>query len=142
MLTSGSAGNAKAVSLTVPQIIHSVRGKSENWSTNSSSVFLNWIGLDHVANLTEIHFHAMLVDVKQVHVQANDLLADPLLFFRIMADEKVTHTFAPNFFLALLERRVMVCDPSDPVFALNLSSLQSVVSGGSQRPTLSRLPTA
>lgn len=130
MLTSGSAGNAKAVSLTVAQIIHSIGGKSRNWRTTSSSVFLNWIGLDHVANLAEVHLHAMLLGAEQVHVQANDLLADPLLFVRILATLGVTHTFAPNFFLALLEKQLMKCDPSDTIWSLDLSNLRSIMSGG------------
>ena len=130
MLTSGSTGNAKAVCLTAPQIISSVCGKSEGCLTTSSSVFLNWIGLDHVANLTEIHLHAMLLGAQQVHVQANDLLANPLLFVHLLAKHRVTHTFAPNFFLALLEKSVMQSDPSDAIFSLDLSSLQNIVSGG------------
>ena len=130
MLTSGSTGNAKAVCLTMPQIISSVYGKSESWLTTPSSVFLNWIGLDHVANLTEVHLHAMLLGAEQIHVQANDVLANPLLFVHLLAKHRVTHTFAPNFFLALLEKALMDCDPSDPVYSLDLSSLRSVMSGG------------
>ena len=130
MLTSGSTGNAKAVPLLVPQIVSSVRGKSQSWRSTSSSVFLNWIGLDHVANLTEIHLHAMFLGAKQIHVQANDLLADPLLFIQIIAERKVTHTFAPNFFLAILEKRLVGCDASDPIWSLDVSNLQSIMSGG------------
>ena len=130
MLTSGSTGNAKAVCLTVSQIISSVCGKSENWLTTSASVFLNWIGLDHVANLTEVHFHAMLLQAQQVHVQANDLLANPLLFVHLLAEHRVTHTFAPNFFLALLEKALIDTDPSDLIFSVDLSCLQSIMSGG------------
>lgn len=130
MLTSGSTGNAKAVCLTVPQIVSSVCGKSHSWLTTRSSVFLNWIGLDHVANLTEVHLHAMLLGAQQIHVQANDVLANPLLFVHLLAKHRVTHTFAPNFFLALLEKSLNDSDPSDPVFSLNLSCLQSIMSGG------------
>ena len=130
MLTSGSTGNAKAVPLTVPQMISSIRGKSESWNTNTRSVFLNWIGLDHVANLTEIHLHAMLLMAGQVHVQAHDLLSDPLLFLRLIDKHRVTHTFAPNFFLAMLEKRLTASSPSDPIFSLDLSCLQSIMSGG------------
>lgn len=130
MLTSGSTGNAKAVCLTVPQIVSSVCGKSQSWLTTRSSVFLNWIGLDHVANLTEVHLHAMLLGAQQVHVQANDVLANPLLFVYLVAKHRVTHTFAPNFFLALLEKSLNDREPSDPVFSLDLSSLQSIMSGG------------
>jgi len=59
MLTSGSTGNAKAVGLTNKQLLHAVVGKSEHHHTTEDDVFLNWTGLDHVANLTEIHLHAL-----------------------------------------------------------------------------------
>ncbi len=59
MLTSGSTGNAKAVGLTNKQILHAVVGKSQHHQTTEDDVFLNWTGLDHVANLTEIHLHAL-----------------------------------------------------------------------------------
>jgi acyl-CoA synthetase (AMP-forming)/AMP-acid ligase II len=59
MLTSGSTGNAKAVGLTNKQLLHAVVGKSQHHQTTTDDVFLNWTGLDHVANLTEIHLHAL-----------------------------------------------------------------------------------
>ena len=66
MVTSGSTGNAKAVGLRHKQILEAVKGKSILHGTRSSDVFLNWIGLDHVANLTEIHLHAMGLAAEQV----------------------------------------------------------------------------
>jgi acyl-CoA synthetase (AMP-forming)/AMP-acid ligase II/thioesterase domain-containing protein len=130
MLTSGSSGNAKAVALTTPQIMASIQGKSDSWSTSDKSVFLNWIGLDHVANLTEVHLHAMMLKAEQVHVHANDLLADPLLFLRLIDKHRVTHTFAPNFFLAMVADRLAKTDPSDSIFNIDLSCLRSIMSGG------------
>ena len=130
MLTSGSSGNAKAVSLTASQLLSSVIGKSESWASTAKSVFLNWIGLDHVANLAEIHLHAMMLQAEQAHVQANDLLYDPLLFLHLINKHRVSHTFAPNFFLASLDTSLASADDADPVFSLDLSCLQSIMSGG------------
>jgi acyl-CoA synthetase (AMP-forming)/AMP-acid ligase II len=61
MLTSGSTGNAKAVCLTHGQILRSISGKSKTHRSTGQMPFLNWIGFDHVACLTEIHLHAMWV---------------------------------------------------------------------------------
>jgi acyl-CoA synthetase (AMP-forming)/AMP-acid ligase II len=58
MLTSGSTGSAKAVPLKHKQILMAVQGKSLHHGTVSGDVFLNWVGLDHVASLTEIHLQA------------------------------------------------------------------------------------
>ena len=67
MLTSGSTGNSKAVVLRHSNFLSSCNGKSVHHGTSSSSVFFNWIAIDHVASLSEIHIHALLVDAKFVH---------------------------------------------------------------------------
>ena len=130
MLTSGSTGNSKAVPLTFKQMLCSVRGKSESLGATSESVFLNWIGLDHVADLMEIHLQALNLSARQIHVQADELLADPLLFLHLIDRHRVTHTFAPNFFLALLEKSLASSTPENMVFTLDLSCLKAIVSGG------------
>lgn len=61
MLTSGSTGNAKAVPLRHGQIIQAILSKSEHHGIKRGDSFLNWVGLDHVAALTEIHFHASML---------------------------------------------------------------------------------
>ncbi|KAL2037267.1 hypothetical protein N7G274_009956 [Stereocaulon virgatum] len=104
MLTSGSSGAAKAVCLRHGQIIHATYGKTTFHETSSKDVFFNWIGLDHVANLTEIHLHAMLLGADQVHVAASVVLVDPLLFLRLLQEHRITYTFAPGFFLSALVR--------------------------------------
>lgn len=58
MLTSGSTGNAKAVPLRHAQLMAAVRGKSAHHGIEPGDVFLNWVGMDHVASLIEIHLHA------------------------------------------------------------------------------------
>ena len=61
MLTSGSTGNAKAVPLRHGQMLQAVQGKRAHHGTEPGDVFLNWVGLDHVASLTEIHLHASML---------------------------------------------------------------------------------
>ncbi|CAF9917365.1 hypothetical protein IMSHALPRED_003547 [Imshaugia aleurites] len=70
MLTSGSTGNAKAVVLSYEQVIASVAGKASARQLPRDHAFLNWVGLDYVAGMTEIHLQAMYLCVDQIHVQA------------------------------------------------------------------------
>lgn len=70
MLTSGSTGNVKAVSLTHRQILHSIQGKINHHGHQPGEAVLNWIGFDHVASLTETHLTAMALSSDQVQVQA------------------------------------------------------------------------
>lgn len=130
MLTSGSTGNAKAVCLTHSQIIAAVTGKSSVRTIPDNLSALNWIGLDHVASLVEIHLQAMYLGCNQVHVQAADVISDPALFLNLISRHKVGRSFAPNFFLA----RLKLLLESDAATALDtdidLSCLRILTSGG------------
>ncbi|KAM7218645.1 acetyl-CoA synthetase-like protein [Rhypophila decipiens] len=108
MLTSGSTGNAKAVCLTHRQILAAVHGKSLvrdlHLGTEGmrAGTFLNWIGLDHVASLIEIHIQALYLNADQVHVHAADVVSSPYTFLDLCSRHAVARTFAPNSFLAAL----------------------------------------
>lgn len=127
MLTSGSTGNAKAVCLRHGQILSALDGKSRHHGTCRDDVSFDWIGLDHVASLCEIHLHAMSTGSSQVHVQASDLLANPGAFLHLIHSHRISYTFAPNFFLALLMRHVVNDSVADK---LDLSCLRALISGG------------
>ena len=132
MLTSGSIGNAKAVSLRHGQILQAVSGKSKCHRTMAEDVFLNWIGMDHVVNLTEIHLHAIYLGAGQVHVQAADLLLNPRAFVDLISLHRVTYTFPPNFFLSSLERSYT---HSDRVHVSTIDlKLRYLISGGKANP--------
>lgn len=127
MLTSGSTGNAKAVPLRHNQMLAAVKGKSEHHGTKQGDVFLNWIGLDHVASLTEVHLHAMSLSSDQIHVPASEMLQDPLNFVQLLDAHKVVYTFAPNFFLTKVRDSLV---SAGPTFKADLSHLRAFISGG------------
>ncbi|CAL5868905.1 uncharacterized protein PFLUO_LOCUS3132 [Penicillium psychrofluorescens] len=141
MLTSGSTGNAKAVALRHGQMLHAVASKAAYHGTHRDEVFLNWIGMDHVANLTEVHLHAMALGADQVHVHAGDLLANPLAFLRLVERHAVGYTFAPNFFLATVKKTLENILPHGSVDAdaarglPDVSSLHCLISGGEANST-------
>ena len=131
MLTSGSTGNAKAVCLRHGQVLTALKGKSVHHDTTGDDVFLNWIGMDHVANLTEIHLHAMSLGAEQIHVAATDLMLNPVLFLELIQKHRVGYTFAPNFFLASLRSHLDNNNLVAPEgLGLDLSSLKALISGG------------
>ncbi|KAK4160888.1 hypothetical protein QBC43DRAFT_358955 [Cladorrhinum sp. PSN259] len=135
MLTSGSTGHAKAVCLRHGQVITALLGKARYHRTTHHDVFLNWIGMDHVANLTEIHLHAMILGADQVHVHAVDLLAQPMTFLRLIGRHRASYTFAPNFFLASVKKALQAFIPSEAEPLPNLSSLRALISGGEANST-------
>lgn len=85
MLTSGSTGMAKAVRITHKQAMAAVAGKAAVRALPADKPFLNWIGLDHVASLVEIHLQALWLGVDQVHVHAADVIAAPTAFLDLLS---------------------------------------------------------
>ncbi len=65
---------------------------------------MNWTAFSHVANLTEIHLHALYLLTDQVHLPSEEVVANPISFLQIISKHKVSYTFAPNFLLAALVR--------------------------------------
>ena len=135
MLTSGSTGNAKAVGLRHAQVLESIKGKAAHHGTRSSDVFLNWIGLDHVANLTEIHLHAMSLAAEQVQVSAADMIANPMAFIDLLDKHRVAYTFAPNFYLASLRKTLENPEHMPVLQDIDLGSLRAFISGGEANVT-------
>jgi len=126
MLTSGSTGNAKAVRLTHRQVLAAIRGKSVTREVASGCSFLNWIGLDHVASVVEIHLPALWLGVDQIHVHASNVVSSPWTFLDLLSRHRVCHTFAPNFFLA----RLATVEFSGEERKWDLSPLKHIISGG------------
>lgn len=130
MLTSGSSGNVKAVCLSHEQVLAAIKGKASVVKLHEGHPFLNWVGLDHVAGLIEIHLQAMYLGMDQIHVQPADLISEPSMFLNLISRHRVSRSFAPNFFLAKL-RQTMEPYISDAIDKeLDLSCLSLLASGG------------
>lgn len=133
MLTSGSSGFPKATSLTHDQITAAIRGKLGVIHLPETTAMMNWIALDHVAGLIEIHISAMYDHRDQIHVQPVDLLARPVTFLDLIERHRVSRTFAPNFFLTKL--RDALADPHLQDGPWDLECLRYVASGGEPNVT-------
>ncbi|KAI4169811.1 MAG: hypothetical protein LQ343_005460 [Gyalolechia ehrenbergii] len=129
MLTSGSTGNAKAVCLTYNQLFAAIEGKLSVMPLLHGSALLNWIALDHVASLVDIHVCALYAGFDQIHVPVAEILGDPLLFLRLLSEHKVSRTFAPNLFLRQLQRVLNNASEED-LQGINLSSLLHIAFAG------------
>ncbi|KAI0423405.1 acyl-protein synthetase [Xylaria sp. FL1042] len=135
MLTSGSTGNSKAVSLSHDQIFAAVAGKAAVRPVQLGNFpLLNWIGLDHVASLIEIHIQALWLGVDQIHVHAADVVSSPTIFLSLLHRHKVSRTFAPNFFLAKIVTAVQSEEsiPDQDRQNWDLSNLSILASGGEE----------
>lgn len=125
MLTSGSTGQAKAVELTHGNLLASLAGRAARQRLSAADTMFNWIAFDHVAALLESHMIASYVGAHQVHAEPATILADPLLFLRIIQRYRVTIAFAPNFLLGQINAALSAGSAS-----LELSTLRRIVTGG------------
>ncbi|KAK1483872.1 hypothetical protein CTAM01_13243 [Colletotrichum tamarilloi] len=130
MLTSGTTGRAKAVQLSHDQILASLEGKAKSAGPHSGGPYLNWIVMDHVACLTEIHLLAMYMGFSQVHLSADEVLSNPVQLLNMVSRHRVSRTFAPHSFLAKLSRELMLKQTSSSDGGLDLGCLQWLGSSG------------
>ncbi|GES59774.1 acetyl-CoA synthetase-like protein [Aspergillus terreus] len=135
LFTSGSSGNSKGVCLSHGQILASISGKYAVRPLPDNTSFLNWVGLDHVAAIVEIHLQAMYALKTQIHVPAADILSSPANFLQLLEKHRVSRTFAPNFFLAKLRDLLQENDSLPEPRRWDLRSLEYVASGGEANVT-------
>ncbi|MFD4640244.1 alpha/beta fold hydrolase [Lentzea sp. NPDC058436] len=130
VLTSGSTGTAKAVRLTHANLVASMRAKIEAHRATPDDVTFNWVSYDHVAALLEGHLLPVASGATQLHVSPEPVLADPLVFLRVLAAHRVTATFTPNFLLGLVNAEL----GARPLGDLDLSTVDRIISGGEANP--------
>ena len=133
MLTSGSTGRAKAVELTHGNLLASLAGRADRQRLSAADTMFNWIAFDHVAALLESHMIASYVGASQIHTEPATVLADPLLFLRIIQRYRVTVAFAPNFLLGQINAALSDAGGragATPVESFDLSCLRRIVTGG------------
>ncbi|PWY67953.1 acetyl-CoA synthetase-like protein [Aspergillus heteromorphus CBS 117.55] len=134
LLTSGSTGSAKAVCLSHGQILAAIAGKMAV-APLPGRCFMNWISLDHVAAIIEIHLLAMLARGDQVHAQGADILTTPTRFLDLIDTHRVARTFAPNFFLAKIRTALEGEVTPAPSRRWDLGCLHCINSGGEANVT-------
>ncbi|WP_326692482.1 non-ribosomal peptide synthetase [Streptomyces sp. NBC_01795] len=127
MLTSGSTGSSKAVSLTHANLLAAQAGKAGALELGPDDTTMNWISTDHIAAI-EAHLLPMLNGADQVMATPATVLADPAEFLGLLAAHRVRVTFTPNFLFgqinqALAQRPV-------PPQELDLSQVRYIISGG------------
>ncbi|WP_181698273.1 non-ribosomal peptide synthetase [Nocardia sp. GTS18] len=127
VLTSGSTGNAKAVTLTHGNLLSSMAAKAAVQQLNPDDITFNWISFDHVAALLETHLLPLYCGARQIHAPSEVVADDPMEFLRIVSRHRVTMTFTPNFLLGQLNT---LFEPDVDGARLDLSCLRHIVSGG------------
>nr|QEO74387.1 AMP-dependent synthetase and ligase [uncultured bacterium] len=101
-LTSGSTGLPKCVNLTHRNLLSRAYGANQLGRHALSDVILNWLPLDHIGSISDWHLRCVLLGCRMIYAAKAEILARPLRWLELIAEHRVTHTWAPNFAYALI----------------------------------------
>ncbi|MFK7829717.1 MAG: SDR family NAD(P)-dependent oxidoreductase [Congregibacter sp.] len=125
VLSSGSTGLPKAVTLTHNNMIARGRGANALCRNASSDVILSWLPFDHIGNISAYHISPILSSSTLVYAPKEYVLARPLRWLGLIDRYKVTHGWAPNFAFGLIVKALQNDDRS-----WDLSSVKGLLSAG------------
>jgi nonribosomal peptide synthetase DhbF len=102
LLTSGSTGLPKVVQHRHAGACGMLIGYGADMAFGPDEVFLNWLGLDHVAPLFMCHLSAVWWGARNVNAPLARFLAEPRAALDWIHEHRATTTFLPNFAFGLL----------------------------------------
>ncbi|HCY85017.1 MAG TPA: polyketide synthase, partial [Desulfobacteraceae bacterium] len=126
MLTSGSTGMPKAVSLSHHNLLSRSAGSIQFNTFTADDISLNWMPLDHVGGIIYFHLRDVFLGADQIHAPTHLVLQDPLKWLDWTHKHRVSITWAPNFAFSLL------VDQAERIYRGNwdLSCLTHIMNGG------------
>lgn len=128
-LTSGSTGVPKAIQMTHQGILHHIEAARLHNEYDDGDITLNWLPYDHVVPLLTTHIKDVVLGCDQLQLPTSSVLADPLLWLRVMSEWQVTHSWSPNFGFQLVAERLQHATSTLP---LNLSQIKYLMNAGEQ----------
>lgn len=102
LLTSGSTGVPKAVTHVQASVLAMLQAYGARHGFGPDDVFLNWLGLDHVAPLFMVHLSAVWHAASHVNAPASRFAADPAIALDWASRFGATTTFVANFAFGLM----------------------------------------
>lgn len=105
-LTSGSTGTPKCIQETHAGIVRHIHGSARFNGYAPDEVSLNWLPVDHVVPILTYHLKDVYLGCRQVQVNTESILAEPLRWLDLLEAHKATHTWSPNFGFKLVAERL------------------------------------
>ncbi|MFI2379185.1 AMP-binding protein [Streptomyces sp. NPDC018964] len=126
LLTSGSTGVPKAVTLTHRNILSRSAATALVNGLGPRTRTFNWMPLDHVGGLVMFHARDVYLGCHQVHARTEWITADPLRWLASIDRHRADTTWAPNFAFGLINDRAEQLAGRD----WDLSCLRYIMNGG------------
>lgn len=105
LLTSGSTGLPKCVQLSHKNVISRSQGSIQKNGFDQDLVSISWMPMDHVGGIVYFHIRDVYLGAKEVNVDIDYILADPLRWLELIHEHRVNITWAPNFAYSLIVDR-------------------------------------
>ncbi|MER7550016.1 SDR family NAD(P)-dependent oxidoreductase [Streptomyces anulatus] len=106
LLTSGSTGAPKAVTLRHRNVLARCEATAAANGFGPEEVSFNWMPLDHVGGIVMFHVRDLYLGCRQIHAPTAWILQEPLRWLDTVHAHRVTLTWAPNFAFGLVNDRV------------------------------------
>ena len=126
LLTSGSTGLPKGVTLTHRNLLARSAGTAQANDFTSTDRLLNWFPLDHVGGLVMSTVLGVYLGADQLQVATAFVLDDPVRWLDLLERHRSTMTWAPNFAFGLVGRETAALE----VRRRDLSSVRFILNGG------------
>jgi fatty-acyl-CoA synthase len=123
--TSGSTSTPRGCALTHAAVVGNVERLANRFRVAPREVGVSWCPLHHDMGLIGGVVFPVCRDVISVLQRAESFMSNPLSWLRLIADHSAVITTAPNFALALVNRKLRGEAPD-----LDLSSLREIINGG------------
>lgn len=127
-LTSGSTGIPKCIQITHAGVMHHVAGVALATGYRDDDVSLNWLPFDHVVPILTCHLKDVVLGTRQIHVETERVLADPLVWLDLLEEHRATHSWAPNFGYKLARDAIAAA----PSRRWDLSAMRRFMNAGEQ----------
>jgi acyl-CoA synthetase (AMP-forming)/AMP-acid ligase II len=127
-LSSGSTGKSKIIQMTHRGILEYVIGDRESTDFATGDVTFNWLPLDHVVPIVMFHLRRVFLGCTNIHAPTEMILAHPLLWFDLLEQHQVQHSWSPNFGYKLITEALR----KQPGRHWNLSALKTLLNAGEQ----------
>lgn len=101
-LTSGSTGAPKLIQLTHQNLLTRAHAANHFCGHTSATVALNWLPLEHIGPLSDIHLRAVALGCQQIYIPRAAVVGNPLNWLRLLHRYRATYSAAPNFAYALI----------------------------------------
>ncbi|GHO70194.1 hypothetical protein KSC_090860 [Ktedonobacter sp. SOSP1-52] len=127
LLTSGSTGASKGVTLNHRNLLSMVQGMIQRFEFSPrEDVTFNWMPLDHVGGIVMLHLRSLYMGSTQIHALPQTILQDPLRWLDYLDRYRATVTWTANFALGLINERAEEIQQRH----WDLSALRYLLNGG------------